>query len=431
MVDPQWYRDLQGAPPAGGSPVGAAAPPPAPPAGVGPVWGPGAGGGETPEQTIRRVAGTYNFADPDLLIATARQESSLNPLAVGDQGQSYGVFQEHSKGRGAGIPVQSRQDVAAATERAIREFNAIRQRNPAVDRGTWAALAQRPLDAAGYARSVNALLGGAAPSVATSGPAGSPTTGASPTPPAAAADGAAPDWYRDLVERPGSRVERQTLPEAPVAQGAEPPWYRELLGSRTGTGPAPVTQATGVAPVGGPPAGAGASANAVGKQAVAAAWALSNLGSQAYRDLCQRFIEQAYGTSGRYRSAAAASNALMKTADPAEADVGDLVFFRPDASNGGAGHVGIYLGNGEMVSATNAGVTRDNIYGSPYWRNLLVGFGDPPDQWGGRASNAELAKGADRLISTARAAAGGTSGGATSASGPAPAWYSELVGRGT
>lgn len=118
-----------------------------------------AGMGNDVEGTIRRVAGEYRFPDPDLLVATARQESRLNPLAVGDQGQSYGVFQEHSKGRGAGIPVESRQDVAAATARAIREFEAIRQRNPAADRGTWAALAQRPLDAAGYARSINALLG--------------------------------------------------------------------------------------------------------------------------------------------------------------------------------------------------------------------------------------------------------------------------------
>ena len=132
-----------------------------------PASGPVAQG--DPEAVIREVAGRYTFTDPDLLVATARQESSLNPLAVGDQGQSYGIFQEHSRGRGAGIPVASRQDVAAATERAIREFNAIRAKNPTADRGTWAALAQRPLDAQGYARSVNALLGASA-----RGPSGEP-----------------------------------------------------------------------------------------------------------------------------------------------------------------------------------------------------------------------------------------------------------------
>ena len=147
--------------------------------------------------------------------------------------------------------------------------------------------------------------------------------------------------------------------------------------------------AAGAVPAG--PAGQPAGAE---RQAIAASWALSNLGSQDFYNLCQRFIEQAYGTGGQYGSAAAAGKALFKTADPAEADVGDLVFFKPDASNGYAGHAAIYLGNGEMVGATNAGVTRDNIFTNPYWSNLLVGFGDPPAQWTGRAGTADLVKGA-------------------------------------
>ena len=88
---------------------------------------------------------------------------------------------------------------------------------------------------------------------------------------------------------------------------------------------------------------------------------------------------------------------LFKTADPAQADAGDLVFFRRDTSNGGAGHAAIYLGNGEMVGATNAGVTRDRL-DSPYWTKLLVGFGDPPAAWKGRSggSTAALEQGAGR-----------------------------------
>lgn len=147
------------------------------------------------------------------------------------------------------------------------------------------------------------------------------------------------------------------------------------------------------------------------RQAMSAQWALTQLGAQNYLNLCQRFIENAYGTSGRYGSAAQASNALMNNTNMADADVGDLVFFRPDRSNGGAGHVGIYLGNGEMVSATNGGITRDRL-DSPYWSNLLVGFGDPPDQWAGRSDNALVqgaadlvAKGAIAVGDTARAAA--------------------------
>ena len=92
--------------------------------------------------------------------------------------------------------------------------------------------------------------------------------------------------------------------------------------------------------------------------------------------------------------------------------MGDLVFFRPDASNGYAGHAAIYLGNGEMVGATNAGVTKDNILTNPYWKNLLVGFGDPPDAWKGRASSGDLMKGAGQLVGNAKAAVQGAAGAA-------------------
>jgi cell wall-associated NlpC family hydrolase len=204
---------------------------------------------------------------------------------------------------------------------------------------------------------------------------------------------------------------------APADAGA-PVWYQKLAGAgqtRPGT-PAAI------------PASPSAD-GALGKQAVAASWALSNLGSKDFYNLCQRFIEQAYGTGGQYGSAAAAGKALFKTADPAQADVGDLVFFRPDASNGYAGHAAIYLGNGEMVGATNAGVTKDNLLTNPYWKNLLVGFGDPPDAWKGRASDAAVAQGATQLVGAARAAAApaGSSGGQAPPAEP-PAWYRKLTG---
>jgi hypothetical protein len=154
------------------------------------------------------------------------------------------------------------------------------------------------------------------------------------------------------------------------------------------------------------------------RQAMSAQWALSQLGAQNYYNLCQRFIENAYGTSGRYGSAAVAGNALMNNTSMEDADVGDLVFFRPDASNGGAGHVGIYLGDGEMVSATNKGITRDSL-SSPYWKNLLVGFGDPPDQWQGRSDNA-LLQGAADLLSKGSVAVGDI--GRAAAASPIAKW---------
>ena len=155
-----------------------------------------------------------------------------------------------------------------------------------------------------------------------------------------------------------------------------------------------------------------AAENTVGKQALAAAWALNQIGRQDFYNLCQQFIENAYGTTGQYRSAAVAGNALNWGTDPSQADVGDLVFFRPDASNGGAGHVGIYLGNGEMVSATNKGITRDNFLTNPYWKNLFVGFGDPPEQWKGRPATGDLIEGAAQLAGNAKAAAGNPAGAA-------------------
>jgi hypothetical protein len=94
--------------------------------------------------------------------------------------------------------------------------------------------------------------------------------------------------------------------------------------------------------------------------------------------LCQRFVEQAYGVSGRYPTAAAAARALTtrpgkdawKSAPP-----GALLFFAPDASNAGNGHVGIALGNGTMISATSAGVREDRL-DNPYWSRLFTGWGE-------------------------------------------------------
>ena len=154
------------------------------------------------------------------------------------------------------------------------------------------------------------------------------------------------------------------------------------------------------------------------KQAQAAAWALNQIGRQDYYNLCQRFIENAYGTQSQFGSAAAAGNALNLKTDPYEADVGDLVFFRPDPSNGNAGHVGINIGGGQMVSSTNKGVTVDNFLTNPYWKNLLVGLGDPPEQWQGRPDAKDLVSGATTLVAQGKATAGNAVAGAWGAAAP-------------
>lgn len=172
-------------------------------------------------------------------------------------------------------------------------------------------------------------------------------------------------------------------------------------------------------------------AAAVNRQAIAAAWAINQIGSRDWFNLCQRFIEQSYGTGGQYRSAAAAGQVLGINKDMAQADVGDLVFFRPDPSNGNAGHAAIYVGNGEMVGATNGGITRDKIFESPYWSKLFVGFGDPPEQWKGRPATEDLMKGAALLAGNAKSVAGNAAGAAkqwsTAAWGAAAPYAPQLM----
>jgi cell wall-associated NlpC family hydrolase len=327
---------------------------------------------ETPEQLIRRIASQYAFQDPDLLVATARQESGLNPLAVGDRGQSYGVFQEHSAGRGAGIPIPQRQDVAAATQRAIAEFNAIRARNPTVDRGTWAALAQRPQDQQGYARSVNALLGGAP------GQPGS-LVGQGP----ALREGEVPEWYRayqagasesDLVNRPQS---------APPA--AAPDWYRSYLqGGGSVTPPRGVVAGAAVSGDGGIPAPSvprestpgraeGAqpgwvqlAASQLGKPYI---WGSgSGAGGRGTGDVnrqtgqpngfdCSGFVSWVYQNALGVEVPAYTGSAYQaSTAVGSQgAQPGDLVFWNMGIPDPRRQHVAIYIGDGKVIQSGGQG----------------------------------------------------------------------------
>lgn len=88
--------------------------------------------------------------------------------------------------------------------------------------------------------------------------------------------------------------------------------------------------------------------------------AISNVGSQEYNDLCERFAEtQVLGTHGLYPDAATAWNNYVsqgKAYSGDKAPSGALVYFKPDSSNGGNGHVGISDGNGNIVAATSNGV---------------------------------------------------------------------------
>lgn len=155
----------------------------------------------------------------------------------------------------------------------------------------------------------------------------------------------------------------------------------------------------------------------VTQKALAAAWAVNQMSRQEWDNLCEKFIENASGADLVYPTAAAGGQALIThrnrpaPGNPLDgAEVGDLVFFAADATNQHAGHVGIYLGNGEMVSATPSGVKRSRVLSDPYYGPRFLGWGAPPQEWTGRASTPELVAGAQQLVTAAQ---GGTAQGGT------------------
>ncbi len=125
---------------------------------------------------------------------------------------------------------------------------------------------------------------------------------------------------------------------------------------------------------GGPPVIGGDAAASAGAEG-SIGWAMNKVGSQSWNWLCQKFVENAYGTGGRYSSAKAAAAALM-TNRGGTPPRGSLAFFAPDPSNAGFGHVGIALGGGQFISATANGVKVDSLSDS-YWGRLFQGYGLP------------------------------------------------------
>ena len=111
-------------------------------------------------------------------------------------------------------------------------------------------------------------------------------------------------------------------------------------------------------------------------------WALKSKGNRAWRGFCEGFVESAYGTSGRFLSAAALEASLKMRSGPAPS--GALVFFRADWSNGDRGHVGISLGAGRMISALSK-IEVTDIPTSAYWKHQYIGWSYPPPSWPGRA----------------------------------------------
>lgn len=91
--------------------------------------------------------------------------------------------------------------------------------------------------------------------------------------------------------------------------------------------------------------------------------ARSWLGKNAYVGLCEAFVERmTNGAEGLYRSAQDAWNQHQnKVQGTTGMRPGDAVYFGADPSNGMNGHTGVYMGNGEFVSATNNGIRQYNL----------------------------------------------------------------------
>ena len=92
--------------------------------------------------TITQVA-EQQGVPPALAIATAQQESGLNPYAVGDHGTSFGLYQLHQGGElPQGWTQQQAEDPQANAQVALSHMAQVYQANPDADPGSIAAQAQ-------------------------------------------------------------------------------------------------------------------------------------------------------------------------------------------------------------------------------------------------------------------------------------------------
>jgi cell wall-associated NlpC family hydrolase len=118
----------------------------------------------------------------------------------------------------------------------------------------------------------------------------------------------------------------------------------------------------------------------------AVAWAKTQIGSRNWgtgtNTYCELFVENAFGTSGRFSTAYAGYQSIGISGSPQIP--GQIVFFSKNSSNGGYGHVGIYIGNGQFISVTSSGVQLESL---SWWSSNVasyVGYASPPSSWPGR-----------------------------------------------
>jgi hypothetical protein len=118
----------------------------------------------------------------------------------------------------------------------------------------------------------------------------------------------------------------------------------------------------------------------------AVGWADDQRGSRKWAGRCERFVESAYGASTGYRTANDAAQRIgLRTGSATDVPPGALIYFRPNCpgTTGKAGHVGISIGGGKMISALGQ-VAITDLRTSARWRSAYSGWTYPPASWPGR-----------------------------------------------
>jgi hypothetical protein len=165
-----------------------------------------------------------------------------------------------------------------------------------------------------------------------------------------------PLWWSGTANHAGAHLQLQGDANAVVYSATGQPLWQTGTAGEGGTAPSGFDAA---------------------RRAGAIRWEAAHAGSSAYNQLCEKAVENAYGTTGHYGSARIDYNAQLNAGqvhhDP-NAPAGALVFFNGDSS---FGHVGIAVGDGATYWTTDG-----TIHVAPYSEGLgYLGWSYAPSSW--------------------------------------------------
>lgn len=88
---------------------------------------------------------------------------------------------------------------------------------------------------------------------------------------------------------------------------------------------------------------------------------------------CSGYITYVFNQAGKSTPRKTAAGFYQSAKKVSSPQVGDIVFFA-NTYKAGISHAGIYIGNNQMINASNGGVTIANI-NNAYWKKHFVGYG--------------------------------------------------------